>query len=331
MISENDWRGSGSLHRYRVYGITLASELHHNLPDEPQEGNGGVIVEFKVAQPHIFQSLANKLSPNSNDWLQQQILEDGSLYMRWEDLLELLVSPDGKSVLCGNRSNVALEAFDAYLTNFAVSAALLQQGEEPLHATVVEIDDRAVGLMGCSGAGKSTLAAHLINRGYDLVTDDMLRLTFEGNTAFAHPGPCRLKLFKEPAERYLQGAICCGPFKPAHGQLGNPLNEKLVFQPRDGTAIKNARPLSALFYLGQPAHDWEPSRVLVTQLCGQDLFKAVSSSTMNSRHHSPARLVRQFRFVERLVSTVPVYRLTYTRDYDGLNGVADQIDQWAPH
>ena len=259
----------------------LASELRHCLPNEPRAGNGGVIVELRVAQPHTFRGLADKLPPNPNDWLQHEIMEDGSLYMRWEHWLELLVSPDGKSVLCGNRSNVALEAFDAYLINFAVSAALLQQGEEPLHTTVVEIGDRAVGLVGPSGAGKSTLAAYLINRGWDLVTDDMLRVTFKGNTVFAHPGPRRLKLFKESAERYLQNAACYGPFNPTHGQVGNPLNEKLIFQLRGGTVVKSARRLSALFHLGQLS-DLEPNRVLATPLGGQDLFKTILSSTMNT-------------------------------------------------
>jgi hypothetical protein len=320
---------SGCLHRYRVYGITLASELRHSLPDEPGNCNCGVIVELRVAQPHTFRSRADKLSPNPNEWIQHEILEDGSLYMRWEDWLELLVSPDGKSVLCGNRSDLALEAFDAYLTNFAVSAALLQQGEEPLHATVVEIGDRAVGLMGPSGAGKSTLAAYLINRGWDLVTDDMLRVTFDGNRAFAHPGPCWLKLFKEPAERYLQGAACCGYFNPAHGQTGNPLNEKLIIQVRDRTAVRTARPLLGLFHLGQPSDDSKPSRVSVTPLAGQDLFKTMLSSTMNARHHSPARLQRQFRFTERMVRTIPAYRLDFPRCYDVMNSVADQIYQAA--
>ena len=320
---------SSALNRYNVYGITLASELRHNLPVEPGETSGGVIVELRVAQPHIFRSLADKLPLNPIDGFQHGILADGSFYMRWEDWLELLVSPDGKSVLCGNRSNVALEAFDAYLANFAVSAALIQQGEEPLHATVVEIDDRAVGLMGPSGTGKSTLAAHLINGGWDLVTDDMLRMTFEGTTAFAHPGPCRLKLFKEPAERYLKRAVCCGPFNPAGGQVGNPLNEKMIFQLRNDAAVRSTPRLSALFHLDEPSQDSQPSRVTVARLAGRDVFKTILSSTINSRHDSPARLQRHFHFTERLVRAVPVYRLTYPRNYDVLNSVADKIYQRA--
>jgi serine kinase of HPr protein (carbohydrate metabolism regulator) len=321
-----------ALHRYKVYGITLASELRHDLPSEPADGSG-VIVELRVAQPNTFQTLAAKLPSNPNDGVQQGILEDGSLYMGWEHWLELLVSSDGKSVLCGNRSNSSLEAFDAYVTNFAVSAALVQQGEEPLHATVVEIGDRVVGFLGRSGAGKSTLAAHLVSRGWDLVTDDMLRITFEGDTAFAHPGPCRLKLFEETAKRYLQNAVCQGAFNPASGPTDNlpnenaALNAKLIFQLRSAGAVRSARQLSALFHLEQPAHDSEPSGAILARLVGQDLFTTILSATMNSRHHAPARLQRQFRFAERLARAISVYRLTYPRSYDVLNLVADRICQ----
>jgi hypothetical protein len=313
-----------TLHRYRVYGITLASEFRHGLPDECGEDNGGVLVELRVAQSHTFPIQAEKLHDPS-EWIQQDILDDGSLYMRWEDWLELLVSPDGRTVLCGNRSDSTLENFDSYLINFAVSAALLQQGEEPLHATVAAMDDCTVGLIGPSGAGKSTLAAYLINHGWDLVTDDMLRVTFEADAAFAHPGPYRLKLFRDPAERYLREAACRGLFNPASGQTGNPLNEKFIFQPGNEVGIRSARKLSGLFYLGQPSDVLQSSTVSVAELAGQNLFKTILSSTMNSQHQTPFRLERQFRFAERLVRTIPVYRLNYPRRYDVMDNVVDLI------
>jgi hypothetical protein len=307
----------GALYRYNVYGITLVSEIRLTLPDAAPEGSGDVVVELGVAEPRTFRSLAGKPARDPRDWFQHAVLEDGALYMRWEDWIEFLVSPDGRRILCCNLSNVALSSFEAYVTNFAVCAALLQQGEEPLHATVVEIGSRAVGLVGPSGAGKSTLAAHLIKLGGTLITDDMLRVTFEDNTAVAHPGPHRLKLFKEPAERYLPSSVCRGHF--------NPLSGKLLFQPGDPNAARGARRLSALFQLEQPVHDSEPSSVSLARLTGFELFRTIASSTMNSRVASPARLQRQFRFAEHLAKLVPVYRLTYSRDYDALNSVADHI------
>lgn len=315
------------VHRYRVYGITLISELCHSLPAEPSAANTGLTIHFRVAQPVLFQRLTERLRSKPDDSISHEILEDGSLYLRWEHSLELLVAPDGKSVLCGNLSNLRLEAFDAYLVNFAVGAALLHQGEEPLHATVVNIGEGTIGLLGPSGAGKSTLAAHLINHRWDLVTDDMLRLTFDGAIAMAHPGPYRLKLFQDSADRYLQANRCCGAFDPVCHQEGNPLNDKLVFQPSDQITFRDARRLSTLFYLDQSSCDSGSSKVLVRPLVGQQLFETILSSTMNSRYDSAARLQRQFRFAERIARTIPVYKLTYPRTYDVLNIVEDQICQ----
>jgi hypothetical protein len=216
---------------------------------------------------------------------------------------------------------LVLESFEAYLTTFAISAALLQRGEEALHATVVEINNRTVGFVAPCGAGKSTLAAQLINLGGRLVTDDMLRITWEDDAAIAHPGPHRLKLFRETAERYMSRAICCGSF--------NPLSGKLMVQPGK-PAARGPRPLSSLYQLAQPADERERNNISLSRLTGLELFATITSSTMNDRVDLPARLQRQFRFAERLAKAVPVYRLAYSRSYDVLKDVADRIVKAPP-
>ena len=311
-----------ALNWYHVYGITLASQLRHNLPEE--QGQSDVVVQLTVAQPHIFRNVADKLRPDGNDWMQHQLLADHSLYMRWENCLELLVSADGKTVACGNLSNHPFEAFDAYLSNFAVSAALLQQGEEPLHATVVAKGDDAVGFIGASGRGKSTLAAHFVARGWDLVTDDMLRVTFEGSKVVAHSGPHRLKLYKDSAERCLDSADCDGPFNPTCQELVNSLSNKLIFQLPNRTTIRRTRHLFALLRLDYLANETDSIGELVP-LGGQEMFTTILSSTMNSRYQTRGRLQRQFQFAERLVRSVPVYRLAYPRRYDAISDTVEKI------
>lgn len=300
---------------YNVYGITLISELALNLP--AAKGSGDVVVELRLAGQDTLRTLTSSLTFDRSDWVQHAVLQDGSVYMRWEEWVEFLVSADGKLVRWNNLSNEAPEFLEAYLVNFAVSAALLQQGEEPLHSTVVDFGGRAIGLVGASGAGKSTLAAHLLTRGGKLLTDDMLRITFQGDRALAHPGPQRLKLFEESAERYLPNAVSRGRF--------NPLSGKLLFQPEGQDVARNAQPLSALFSLGWPSDSSEPHRVSIARLRGLDLFKTISSSTMNSRVNSIERLQRQLMFAERLAGAVPVYSLTYDRSYEFLQDVGDHI------
>lgn len=302
-------------HRYSVYGITLVCDLPLSLPHGAGENGEDIVVTLEVAGSWAFRSVLQDLPLDPNDWLHYAVLENGELYVRWAQWFDFLVSTSGRRVLCRSLSNVALESFEAYLTNFAVSAALVQLGEEPLHSTVVDIGGRAIGLLGSSGAGKSTLASYLIDRGGKLLTDDLLRVTMEGGDAFAHPGPYRLKLFKQAADRYLRSAA-----NPARSSLG----EKLIYELGDPKMARSARRLSALFRLDAPTIGSDGG-VTLEQLTGLGLFKTICASTMNSRLHTPARLTRQFRFAERIARALPVYRLTYPRNFEVFSLVAEQI------
>ena len=301
-------------HRYCVYGIGIESDVELGSLETHGPAASGTVVTLRVETAGFFRSLTEGLAFDQQDWFQQIVLSDGALYMRGEGLLECVVSADGRCIAWGRLGDAEPVSFEAHLLNFALSAALLQQGEEPLHATVVDCGDRTVGLLGESGAGKSTLAAFLIGQGGELVTDDMLRVDFTADAVVAHPGPDRLKLFEEPAQRFLPGAVSRGHF--------NPLSGKLMFQPAGGPRRRRSnRPLSALFHLG------EAPDVSLTQFRGTELVKVILSSTMNTRLHTPARLARQFSFAERLARALPVYEMSYPRAYPALEQVAAKIHE----
>ncbi|MBU7007233.1 hypothetical protein [Phosphitispora fastidiosa] len=76
-----------------------------------------------------------------------------------------------------------LRDFDAamvrvFILGTCMGALLLQRRVLPLHGSAVAIAGRAYGFIGDSGAGKSTLASAMISRGYRLLTDDVLAVTF---------------------------------------------------------------------------------------------------------------------------------------------------------
>ncbi|MGA8172281.1 MAG: hypothetical protein WB816_15810 [Methylocystis sp.] len=309
MLADHQYRQA-----YAAYGLTLLTDLPLNLP---AAGGSDAVVAVDVASPDQFPSASERVVTDPDDWIQLAIREDDSLHMRWGSYFEILAPAGGKRVLCHNLSELPLTAFEAYLTNFAVAAALIQRGEEPLHATVVDIGGRAVGLLGASGAGKSTLAAVLIDRGGVLVTDDMLRVTFEDEAAFAQCGPYRIKLFKEPADRYLAKGVHMGSW--------NPFGEKSILKPTSSSDGRHPRRLSALYRLDAPSAPLELDRSTLEQLSGAELFKTILASSMNTRLQSPQRLQRQFLFAERLARVLPVYRLTYPRDFDVIDRVADCI------
>lgn len=78
-----------------------------------------------------------------------------------------------------------------------------QRGLLPLHASAVQIEDRAVAFAGNSGAGKSSLAAMLASRGHRLLTDDVAAI--DSTDCYPHPlilpSFGRMKLWRDSLER----------------------------------------------------------------------------------------------------------------------------------
>lgn len=305
-------------YRYRVYGLVIESELRLTSVEEVADGDGEPMVTLGFASPDYFRTIAPARAADPDDWVQHAVLGDGSVYMKADGAFETLISADGRAVTCGRLGEVDQRSFEANLLNFVMSASLTLQGEETLHSTVLDIDGRAVGLLGLSGAGKSTLAAFLISRGADLVTDDMLRVKFEGGSLLAHAGPYRLKLLDEPGTGFLPGAVADGFF--------NSLSGKVMVQPR--TAVPCRReptPLAALFHLGHPEDQPAVQKVSCTRLGGVDLARAIISSTMDTRYARPDRLARQIAFAARVAAALPVYELRYPRSVEAMDDVAAEI------
>ena len=241
------------------------------------------------------------------DWMVLRVFATGALEIEWKDWLTLWLDPTGRTVQYRVQEQTYPTAFEAYIANFALSAALLLQGEETLHSTVVDFEGVGFGLLGSSGAGKSTLAAHLLGQGGELVTDDMLRITESGGVLYAEPGQPRIKLFEETARRHFPGGMNKGRW--------NPVSEKYLFDTDDLTRPRDRRRLDALLWLAAPEAD-RPDDISCKRLAGLELFQVLTGSTMNSKLQTPDRLARQLRFTQWVGENLPVYALRYPRRHD---------------
>ena len=306
--------------RYSVYGLCVESDLPLLSVDRATGASTEVAIRIYGAPLEYFQTKVAGIAPAGDDWVHHAVLADGSVYMKVENVFETIVSPDGRDVRCRRYEDATASSFEANLLNFVISTVLTLRGEEPLHATVVQRGGKGIGLLGSSGAGKSTLAACLIGRGAELVTDDMLRLGFSDGGALAYPGPYRLKLFDEPAQRYLPGAIARGTFNASSGKT-------MLMPSEQARPFRSAYPVEALFWLGDPDAEPRPKDVSLKRLGGNELAKCLISSAMDIRYRTPDRLVRQFRFAEQVARTVPVYALTYPRVFAAMDRVVEEIDR----
>ncbi len=255
--------------------------------------------------------------PQLQQWSQGAALPDGSRYRRWAGLVEFLVTPDARRIYARTLDETRHEALLAYLLVDALSYAMVRLGREPLHATAVLTDRGAVAFVGESGFGKSTLAALFIRSGFRLVTDDMLVLTPERDGYLAHAGPPRIKLYRGIANRI---------FGISHrGVPMNAVTEKLIIPLDERQTFRESASLRAIYLIRERDDRHPPRRPLIRTLSPARAFPRILAATAAHYAFERDRLTRQFEFVTRLVSRVPIKTLAYRRDEQNMDSVRDAV------
>ena len=67
---------------------------------------------------------------------------------------------------------------DYYILGTCMGAILMQRKVLPLHGSAIAINGKAYAIIGDSGAGKSTLALAFLNKGFQLLSDDVIAVSF---------------------------------------------------------------------------------------------------------------------------------------------------------
>jgi hypothetical protein len=309
--------GAGSRYRYGVYGMVISSDTPLDLPSDT---HGGLTrVECVSAPAMAFLAATDGGDDGDTDnWYRYVVLRDGSTYVRWRTIGEFIVTGDGRRIMFRRFDQASLESFQVYLLGQALSFALIRQGFEPLHATAVVVDRRAVAFLGSNAFGKSSLAACFLEAGSRLLTDDLLILGESRNRIVAYPGPPRLKLFPKIARRLL------GQDASNHVHM-NPDTDKLIL-PIDEHR-RHGRPvaLDAIYALAAPRDACRTPCVRIDSLSPREAFLELLKGTFNRRLTNQPRLKRQFGVTARLTDLVAVKRLTYPRAIDRLPEVREAV------
>ncbi|MNN36690.1 HPr kinase/phosphorylase [compost metagenome] len=116
-----------------------------------------------------------------------------------------------------------------YILGTCIGVILMQRKILPLHGSAVAINGKVYAVVGQSGAGKSTLATVLLNKGYQLLSDDVIAVKLtQDNPPLVMPSYPRQKLWKESID-----------------QLGMEVSD---FQPLFERETKFAIPVASRFY-----------------------------------------------------------------------------------
>ena len=304
---------------YLAYGVSIRSSLPLPLR-EMRSPAGTALCELEILESN--ESLADAipdratLQRNPSSGFDFGHFPDGSSYVRWENIGEVLISKDGGSITCRSFHQTNSESFQVYLLGQALSFALVKRGFEPLHATAVAVEGQAVAFLGDCGFGKSTLAAALLQAGYRLLTDDLLLLQTTPRGILAYPGPARIKLFPEMASK-LMG-------KGSSGVPMNPQTQKLIVGLNADSMCGEAVPLAAVYVLASP-NEGAGGGICTAPISRREAFVTLLGSAFNYVISDPARLRRQFDSMQRLANATTIRRLGYPRSLEFLPMVRETI------
>jgi hypothetical protein len=292
-------------HWYKIYGISLCSEIQLSFPDS--ESMQSADVSLLAASSDFFLDATDGVIVNSSPtrWYKYARLDNGQSYLRWDELFEFLIDADGRHIWCGWLGAASLESLQVYLLGHALSFALVKQGYEPLHATSVVIDGQAIAFLGSSGFGKSSLAAAFLADGHRLLTDDMLLLRRTDGGYQAQPGPSRIKLFPKMARRFLEGTSSAVPM--------NSETEKLVLPLSADHRQPDPAPLRVLYALSAPREVRRKQRIQITSLTPRETFIELIRGTFNYLITGSERIERQYAECLGVASQVPARRISYPR------------------
>jgi len=301
---------------YGLYGFCLHSQL--SLPFGSAEDTASCLGKIEIREGTASLCPEDSQEQESQGgWYLRHQMADGSWYLRWQGLFEFRITADGRQIIGRPLHTSTWEAFYTYLLGSVLSFALIKQGFEPLHATVVVHDGAAVAFLGNCGYGKSSLAAVFIRNGWQLLTDDLLLVKECEKVFLAFPGPPRIKLFPEIA-RILLGEGVGGI--PMHN-----LTPKLIIPLDDQHYCRTPIPLKAIYVLAPPGRNSKGFRVTKRKLEKRKGMLTLITHTFNTRIKDPQRLMRQFAFASDLVNRLPIKSLSYPRSLSRLPEVVAAI------
>jgi hypothetical protein len=201
------------------------------------------------------------------------------------------VSRGGTRIAC-SPPGVAPWSWQRFLVGRILPWASVLRGLEPFHASAVDIDGRAVAIVGHSGAGKTSLALQLTARGAGFVTDDVLAVDEQDGVLRAHPGAGIVAV--RPAER---AVIPRSTWRRVGSVLGRS-GKTYVQVPR----VDDALPLGAIYFL---AADSGPT----VEAVGRPDPRLLLASTFVPGVQAPERLMRQLDVCSAIARRVPLYWL----------------------
>lgn len=293
-----------ALPQRRFYGLTIASDI--DLP-ELDHAPCGIAPDVTIAAGEVADL-------EGVDPTHIRAYIDGApdrLRLDLPGKMRMLIA-DGRTITYTRYPDVADDEVRLFLLGSGIGALLMQRGYIVVHGNAVVFDDLggAGVCIGESGSGKSTTAIGMMQRGYQILADDICPVSPDG---IVPPGMPRAKLWQDTASLMDIDTAPLARLREGDAKFNLPLG---------GAHCTQGQPIRAFFWL-VPEDVAEVSARLIE---GTEKFTVLRNNIYRHEYLRPLGLEAKYlRRVADIASAYPVYRVSRPIEGFDIDGVLDTI------
>jgi hypothetical protein len=287
--------------------------------------------ERKKQSPDIIFHLLDSAppEPDDTDWIHHWYTPSGDItislarigkdfLLRFPALADFVIDGNGCEIGAWPLSDTDEETLRHLLLDQVLPRVLAHKGRLVLHASAVWVGGRAIAFVGETGQGKSTLAASLHLSGYPLLTDDAVLVKFEVD--YLKILPCYRGLRLSP-----QAINILYKELPSYVAMASYSEKNRIKLQKnyDATPVE----LAALFIINDSDLDEVNSSVKISPLSQRDACMEIVRNAFQldlSNHYQVKDL---FAAASEVAERLPVYSISYPRDFSRLPAVQKEILQ----
>jgi hypothetical protein len=308
------------MNQYRACGVRLRTPLE--FPGFRGDGGSGAeafSVTLDRAPPEPSGPLVRARDEGEpGDAVEVRRPSLASLHLDFGDKTRFVVDVEAQSIGGAWPPPLTLDDALVYLVGPVLGATLRLLRRSVLHASAVEVDGRALLVMGDAGAGKSTLTAALVDAGLPLITEDVAALdVVDGAPIRVFRGGTRVKLWPESV-RGLRGRDDALPLLVPSSVDWH----KRYLDCAERMTAHDAVPVAAIVHLERTPDVDAPE---LTPLRAHDKLLCLLGNGYASRLVRPDDRADELSRVSRVAQEVPVLRMRYPDRFEALPGVVDTL------
>jgi len=292
--------------RYSVYGLLLESDVP--LPGlAPSNTDRDAHVVVCVEPDEYFPPAATEFPWYVSEWLDEgtgkpaltisHVIADGSFTFRYAEGVEFRVDAGGGRVVARFASRSCFADMVTFLTGPVLGVLLRMRGVIALHASAIDVGEKAIVLAGDAFAGKSTTAVMFARMGCRILTEDIAPLSLARGRVTVSSG-CTDVALRPDAVKRLYGSVDALP------KFSDNWDKHRLDLAATGAFTHGSLPVAAIYMLTNHARIADVPCVMPMS-SGEAMVELLANIYGNRLLHPELRL-RELDTVHHVVSTIPV-------------------------